>query len=80
MAFITEFIDFFVSTITSIWNFVTGLIDSFILFFKYIGFALSTSVKLIYLMPSWLQVFGIITLTVSVLYLLVGRSTGGQKE
>lgn len=80
MAFITEFIDFFVSTITSLWNFFTGLIENFILFFKYLVAVLIVCTDLITEIPQWLQMFAIITLTVSILYLLLGRSTGGQKE
>lgn len=69
-----------VDFISSIWSFFTGLIENFILVFKYIAAVSSMSKELILTMPGWLQVFGIITLTVSVLYLLLGRSTGGQKE
>lgn len=66
--------------IASIWDFFTGLIENFLLVFKYIAAVSNLSKELILFMPSWLQVFGMITLTVSVLYLLLGRSTGGQKE
>lgn len=69
-------VDFF----ASIWSFFTGLIDNLFLVIKYIGAVSTLSKELILSMPSWLQVFGFITLTVSVLYLLLGRTTGGQKE
>ncbi len=80
MAFITEFIDMFVSTLSTIWNFFIGLLENFILFFKYLFVVSDLSNEIINSMPSWLQTFGFITLTVSILYLILGRSTGGQKE
>ena len=69
-----------VDTIASIWGFFTGLIENFILFFKYLVAVLIVCTDLITKIPSWLQMFAIITLTVSILYLILGRSTGGQKE
>ena len=80
MNFLMDFIDFFVSTISSIWNFFMSLIDNLLLFFKYLGAVLVLAFNLIGQMPTWLQVFGTITITVSVLYLILGRSTGGQKN
>ena len=80
MSFITEFIDFFVGTISSVWNFFQSVIENFLLFFKYISAVLVMCFNLIAQMPVWLQVFGTITITVSILYLLLGRTTGGQKE
>lgn len=80
MSYIIDGIDFFVSTLTSIWNFFQGIIENFILFFKYLSVVFGLCISLILNMPSWLQVFGFITITVSVLYLILGRQTGGKKE
>lgn len=71
-----QMVDFF----SSIWEFFSGLIENFLLFFKYLVAVLIVCTDLITEIPSWLQMFAIITLTVSILYLLLGRTTGGQKE
>lgn len=80
MSYIIDGIDFLVSTLTSIWNFFQGIIENFILFFKYLSVVFGLCISLILNMPSWFQVFGFITITVSVLYLILGRQTGGKKE
>ncbi len=80
MSFITDAIDWLVNLISTIWDFFQGLLENFLMFFKYLASVSNLSKELIFSMPSWLQTFGIITLTVSILYLILGRQTGGSKE
>lgn len=80
MQFITDFIDWITSTFQSIWDFFTGFIDSILMLFDYLGIVADLCYNLIGSMPSWLQVFGTITILISVLYIVLGRQTGGQKE
>lgn len=80
MQFITDFIDFFVYTIQSVWDFFTGFIDSILMLFDYLDIVAGLCYNLITSMPSWLQTFGIITILICVLYMILGRQTGGQKQ
>lgn len=76
MQFIKDFFDFVINSVTQLWGFFTGLIEDLILFIKYVGVAIDMASSCIFYMPSWLQVFGTITIGVCVIYLLIGRDTG----
>lgn len=79
MQFIADSFAWLIDIFRNIWEFITGLIDSLLLLFDYVGMVANMCYSIIDGMPSWLKVFGTITIVVSVLYLIVGRQTGGEK-
>lgn len=80
MDFLMDFVDWITGMIETGWGFVTSLIDNLTQLFKYIGIAASTGYNLVASLPPWLQAFGTVTVLVSVLFMIVGRSTGGAKN
>lgn len=80
MQFILDFIDFIVNTITTVWDFFMNIIKNITLMIEYLGIALEICYKAIASMPTWIQAFGTLTITISLLYMLVGRDTGGSKQ
>ena len=68
--------DFIISTIKSVWAFFMGIVDNTILLVKYVGKALSLAYECVEQMPAWLQIFAFVTISVSVLYLILGREGG----
>lgn len=79
MEFFTNFIDWFKNIIDTVWGFLTGFIENLVLLFKYIGIAANLAYQLIAGLPDWLQVFGTVTILVSVIFMILGRETGGDK-
>ena len=80
MEFITNFIDWIKNLIDTVWGFLTGFIENLVLLFKYIGIAANLAYDLIAGLPDWLQVFGTVTILVSVIFMILGRETGGDKS
>lgn len=79
MGILKQFFDWIQNIITTLWDFVTSFFDNMALLVKYIGSAVTLAYSAIATMPSWLQVFGFITIAVSVIYLILGR-TGGKSD
>lgn len=71
--------DFIISTIKSVWDFFVGIVENLILLVTYIGKALVLAGQCVAQMPTWLQVFATVTISVSVLYLILGRD-GGKSD
>lgn len=80
MEFITNFIDWIKNLIDGVVDFFTGFIENLVLLFKYIGIAANMAYELIAGLPDWLQVFGTVTIVVSVIFMILGRETGGDKS
>lgn len=80
MESILQFIESISSTIDSVMNFFKQLVNNLVMLGQYIGLAASTSYNLVASLPTWLQAFGTATILISILYLIVGRSTGGDKS
>lgn len=76
----TEFFDWIVNFFQNIWDFLTDFFERTLMLITYIRLAAQLFIDLIAGMPSWLQSFGFITLTVSIIYIILGRQTGGQKQ
>lgn len=72
--------NFVVDTIKTLWEFFTGFLENLGMLLKYIGVVADMCYGLIASMPTWLQAFGTLTILVSVLYMILGRQTGGRKE
>lgn len=80
MDFLIDFVDSISSIFGAVWDFVTGLIDNFIQFFEYIGTAAKLAYNLVGSLPTWLSAFGLATVLISVIFMVLGRQTGGQKS
>lgn len=80
MQFIYDAINWISEKITAVFDFFEGLIDNFLMLFEYIGVAAKNAYALVDSMPTWIQAFGTITILVSILFTIVGRSTGGAKN
>lgn len=66
--------------ISGVWDFFGGLIQNFIQFFEYLGTAAKLAYNLVNSLPTWLSAFGLATVLISVIFMVLGRSTGGQKS
>lgn len=76
-------IDFFTwvsDVIESVFNWFTDFLENLMNLFEYLGQATELTGSLISSLPPWLQIFGTITITVSVIYIILGRSSGGKKQ
>lgn len=80
MQFIIDFIDFIINTITTVWDFFMGIIENLIMLVKYLGIVAKLCYSTLATMPTWLQAFGTLTIVVSILFVILGRETGGSKE
>jgi len=57
---------------------ITGFLENLLKLFYYLGKALSTALVFVGTLPTWLQMFGTITISISVMYIILGRN-GGSK-
>lgn len=80
MQYIIDFVDFIYNTVTSLWDMLVGFVQNLILLLQYLGVVANICYTFIATMPGWLQAFGTVTILVSVLYMILGRSSGGTKE
>lgn len=80
MGWLIDFFHWLGDIITMCVDFVMSLFENFILLFEYIGLVVEIAYNFIATMPSWLQAFGTITIVVSVIYIILGRQTGGKHE
>lgn len=80
MKFIVSFIDFITNAIRTVWGFFESIVENLIMLFKYIGVVANLCYEMISSIPVWLQAFAVITIVVSILYIILGRNTGGSKE
>lgn len=80
MQYILDFIDSISSMFSAVWDFFGGLIDNFIQFFEYIGTGAKLAYNLVNSLPTWLSAFGLATILISVIFMILGRETGGSKS
>lgn len=80
MNYIINFIDWITDTVTSLWDLLVGIIENLILLVEYIGLAAEIAFGVVASLPDWLQAFGLITITVLILYMILGRNAGGSKD
>lgn len=74
---IENFFSWFKDTIDQLWIFFQGFLNGLINLFKMIPKAVSFITQFISTIPVPLQIFGTLTITVCVIYLILGRNTGG---
>lgn len=80
MKAIIDFIDFLITTIETLWDFFIGLVTNIGTMIKYLGIALNICTSAVASMPGWIQAFGTLTITICVLFVILGRDTGGKKS
>ena len=73
----SNFVNYFKDIISAIFAFVQSLITGLIQVFKAIPSAIQMLTQSIGYLPSTLAVFATLTITISVIYLVIGRDTGG---
>ena len=72
-----NFFSYFKDIIESIFSFISSLVTGLIQIFTPIPAAVRMLTQSIGYIPSTLAVFATLTITISVIYLIVGRDTGG---
>ena len=72
----TWLIDFFVN----IWEFLESIMSGLILAFRYVFIVVELALNLILNLPDWLQAFGIITISITAVYFVIGRSAGNNES
>lgn len=77
---ILDWFDWLSDVIESVFDWFTGFLEKTMNLFEYLGQATELTGSLIAALPPWLQIFGTITITVSVIYMILGRSSGGKKQ
>lgn len=79
MEWLTDFVDFIINTITSVWDFFTGLLENIGVMLEYLGVVAELCYSTIDSLPTWLQAFGTVTILISILYMILGRQ-GGKSD
>ena len=74
---LSSFFSYIKNMIEAVWSFFQSLLNGLITVFTSIPAAVSMVVNAIGYLPSTLIVFATLTITISVVYLVVGRETGG---
>ena len=77
---ILDWFDWVSDVIESVFDYFTDFLENLMNLFRYLGHSVDLTGSLIASLPGWLQVFGTITITVCVIYIILGRSTGGKKQ
>lgn len=80
MSAILDWFDWVSDVIESVFGWFTDFLENTMILFKYLGQITDLTGSLITVLPPWLQIFGTITITVSVVYIILGRSSGGRKQ
>lgn len=75
---ILDVVDWLKDTLTTVFDFVVSIFTGFIDILKCIPGVLSVLTSSIAYLPDVVQVFAILTIVICVLYLIVGRDTGGD--
>lgn len=77
---VLDWFDWVSDVIESVFDWFTDFLENLMNLFDYLGQAVELTGSLIAAFPPWLQIFGTITITVSVIYIILGRSSGGKKQ
>lgn len=74
---LTNFFDWLVGIVTTLFDFLGSIIAGLINIVTSIPLVIDMLTKSIGYLPSTIAAFATITITISVVYLIVGRNTGG---
>lgn len=74
---IKNFFDWIVDIVTSLWSFLESFFRGLTDLFRIVPQAISYLTSSLGYLPSTLIVFATLTISISVIYLIVGRNTGG---
>lgn len=77
---VLNWFDWVSEVIESVFDWFSDFLENLLNLFEYLGQAVELTGSLIAALPPWLQVFATITITVSVVFIILGRSTGGKKQ
>lgn len=80
MGWLIDFFEWLGDVITMAFDFLVNIIESTTLLLDYLGLITDFSSDFITSLPSWLQAFGTITITICILYMILGRSAGRSKS
>lgn len=69
-------IKWFIDAIKMIFGIVMSIFETLFMVFQYLITIVQIAFNTIETLPSWLQAFAIITVSISIAYFLIGRSAG----
>ncbi len=69
-------IKWIISFFKDVWEFISSLISGLILALRYLFVIVELAIKTIGNLPDWLQAFGIITISITAMYFIIGRQAG----
>lgn len=67
---------FLIDFIKMIFGFISSTINTIVMVFKYLVTIVGLAFNVVTTLPDWLQAFAIITIAISVAYILIGRTAG----
>lgn len=76
MEAITEAIENLIEFIETLWNLISHILSGITVAFDILGRIVTMAVEFILTTPAYIQSFMLVTITISVVYFIIGRSTG----
>ena len=76
MEWLTEFCDFIISVSTGAWEFLCGIMENTMMLTEMLTKVAGLCFDTILSFPVWLQAFGVATITISLLFMILGREGG----
>lgn len=76
MSAIIDGFNWLINFFKTIFNFITTTFETLGLVFRYIYTIIRIATDVIFTLPTWLQAFGLITISVCAIYMIIGRDAG----
>ena len=76
MESITDAIENLIEFIELLWDFIGNIISGITVAFDILGRIVTLAIEFILTTPSYIQAFMLVTITISVVYFVIGRETG----
>ena len=80
MKAIVSGIKWIITFFKQLWNFIGTLLKGIAVAFQILGRIITMTLDTIVTLPSWIQGFLIITITITIIYFIVGRNAGKSDE
>lgn len=64
----------------TVWSFVGNILKGIVVAFQILGRIVTLAMQTILTLPPWIQGFLIITITITIVYFIVGRQAGKSDE